>query len=40
VIWIAVYVAYALVAVAAWLVFARPWKRPDAPVETETPEAA
>ncbi len=40
IIWIAVYVAYGLFSIGVWLVFARPWKKPDAPVKTETPEAA
>ena len=40
IIWIAVYVAYGLFSIGVWLAFARPWKRPDAPVVTETPEEA
>lgn len=29
IIWIGVYVAYGLIAIAAWIVFARPWKKPE-----------
>jgi hypothetical protein len=40
VVWVAVYLAYALAAVIAWLVLARPWKRPDEAAKTDSPEAA
>ncbi len=40
IIWIGVYVAYGLIAIAAWIVFARPWKKTDATVETESPKTA
>ena len=40
VIWIAVYVAYGLFSIGLWLAFARPWKKPEEPVKTETPETA
>jgi hypothetical protein len=40
VIWIAVYIAYGLVAIIAWLVLTRPWKKPDAPADTASPESA
>ena len=40
IIWIGVYVAYGLIAIVAWIVLARPWKKPDLVAETESPETA
>jgi hypothetical protein len=38
--WAAVYLAYGLAAVIAWLVLATPWKRTDEPAKSDSPECA
>jgi hypothetical protein len=40
VVWIAVYVAYALASIVAWLVVVRPWRREKASEATASPDAA
>jgi hypothetical protein len=40
IVWIAVYVAYGLAAITAWLVFTKPWKKPTETVRSESPESA
>jgi hypothetical protein len=40
IVWVAVYLAYGLAAVVAWLVLAQPWKRNDEVAKTGSPESA
>jgi hypothetical protein len=40
IVWIAVYVAYAIVGILAWLITTRPWTRADEPAPAGSPDSA